>query len=529
MLKRMQLSTKILSIGLIVVLLYGGLLVWVYPKFSKSIYNQKYTMTKHLVESAYGVISFYSDQAKSGKMTEDEAKEEAKLAIANLRYDQEGNYFWINDTHPTMIMHPIKTELNGQDISSNADPNGKKLFVEMVEVCKAKGEGFVDYMWPKGTDTKPVPKTSYVKLFPDWGWIIGSGIYLDDVRAEMNQIFYVFLIASSVITVFAVLFSVGIARSIGIPVSRIIKTLASGAEKMSYSAQQVSEASQALAEGSTEQASSLEETSASLEEMSSMTRNNAENAQQANSLSQEASRFAAEGNASTRQMMDAMARISSSSDETSKIIKTIDEIAFQTNLLALNAAVEAARAGEAGKGFAVVAEEVRSLALRAAEAAKNTTSLIEGSVKNTRDGSDIASKMSKALDEIAVHSQKVTSLIAEIAAASQEQAQGIDQVNTAVGTLDTVTQRTAANAEESASAAQELNYLSTTIHKMVFELTDLVYGEGHRHQIQTEDNTRSIASALKSVNRKKQVNIPVSRSKQKAEILFEEEEVHSDF
>jgi methyl-accepting chemotaxis protein len=232
-----------------------------------------------------------------------------------------------------------------------------------------------------------------------------------------------------------------------------------------------------MAEGASEQASSLEETSASLEEMASMTRQNADNASQANSLMGEAKQVVAEGSGAMTHMATAIGEIKQSADETAKIIKTIDEIAFQTNLLALNAAVEAARAGEAGKGFAVVAEEVRNLAMRSAEAAKNTSSLIEESVKNANTGVDIAGEVSKVLSEIASSIGKTTELVAEIAAASQEQAQGIDQVNTAVTQMDKVTQQNAANAEESASASEELNAQAESLNHVVGDLLTLAGGQ----------------------------------------------------
>ncbi len=280
------------------------------------------------------------------------------------------------------------------------------------------------------------------------------------------------LVGTALTIVFAVVISFLTTRSVVKPFQNIFKglkrfstkelqetgqTFSEIIESVGGGVDQVAGSSQSLAQGASEQAASLEETSSSLEEMSSMTKQNADNAQQANTLASEARKAADTGSESMTRMNQAIQEIQKSSDETAKIIKVIDEIAFQTNLLALNAAVEAARAGEAGKGFAVVAEEVRNLAMRSAEAAKNTSSMIEESVKNSKNGVDIAGEVSKVLDEIVGGIGKTTDLVSEIAAASQEQAQGIDQVNTAVSQMDKVTQQNAANSEESAAAAEQVN------------------------------------------------------------------------
>jgi len=280
-----------------------------------------------------------------------------------------------------------------------------------------------------------------------------------------------------------------IARSIITALTRIIAGLREGAEQVASASGQVSAASQSLAEGATEQAAGLEETSSSLEEMSSMTKQNADNAQQANTLAAEAKKAAGSGAESMSRMNSAIQDIQKSSDETAKIIKVIDEIAFQTNLLALNAAVEAARAGEAGKGFAVVAEEVRNLAMRSAEAAKNTASMIEESVKNSKNGVDIATEVSKVLEEIVQSVGKTTDLVSEIAAASQEQAQGIDQVNTAVAQMDKVTQQNAANAEESASASEELSAQAESMKEVVSQLVTLVGGATQKDAARRADRS----------------------------------------
>jgi methyl-accepting chemotaxis protein len=265
-------------------------------------------------------------------------------------------------------------------------------------------------------------------------------------------------------------------RSIITMLKRVISGLNEASEQTASASTQVSSASQSLAEGASEQAAGIQETSSSIEEMASITKKNAESANQANNLMMQTSQVVDEANNAMKELINSMNEISTTSEETAKIIKTIDEIAFQTNLLALNAAVEAARAGEAGAGFAVVADEVRNLAMRAAEAAKNTASLIEESVKKIKNGSQIVSKTNEAFEKVAVSSKKVAELMAEIATASQEQSQGIEQINKAVAEMDKVVQKNAASAEESASAAEEMNAQAEAMKGFVAELVALVGG-----------------------------------------------------
>ncbi len=280
--------------------------------------------------------------------------------------------------------------------------------------------------------------------------------------------------------VFSLFVCAGIAfftgKSIMKPMNRIVAGLTDGTDQVSAAAVQVSSSSQQLAEGTSEQASSLEETSASLEEMSSMTKQNADHSIQAKAMMAEVRKIVEKANGHMGNTVKAIDEITRSSEETGKIIKTIDEIAFQTNLLALNAAVEAARAGEAGAGFAVVADEVRNLALRSADAAKNTSDLIENTIKAVRNGNELTRLTQDAFKENADISRKVEQLVDEIAAASQEQAQGIGQINTAVVEMDTLTQKTAASAEESAAASEELNAQAEQMKGFVGELTKMVRG-----------------------------------------------------
>ena len=259
----------------------------------------------------------------------------------------------------------------------------------------------------------------------------------------------------------------GALKRLGEDLNDVLGRVQSAGEQIAAGSTQVADSSQSLSQGATEQASSLEEISSSMTQMGSQTKHNAENASLANQLSSEARDAAQNGNQQMGEMVRAMEEIRESGQNISKIIKVIDEIAFQTNLLALNAAVEAARAGQHGKGFAVVAEEVRNLAARSAKAARETAELIEGSVSKTRTGADIATRTASALDEIVQSVSKVNDLVAEIAAASNEQAQGIGQVSVGLEQIDQVTQQTTASAEESAAAAQELSSQANELRQLL--------------------------------------------------------------
>jgi methyl-accepting chemotaxis protein len=276
----------------------------------------------------------------------------------------------------------------------------------------------------------------------------------------------------------------GIGRGITKPLRNVINGLTEASDQVASASGQVSSASQSLAEGSSEQASSIEETSSSLEEMASMTKQNAGNAKEAQNRMAEAAGIVENANNNLGEMINAIQEITKSSEETGKIIKTIDEIAFQTNLLALNAAVEAARAGEAGAGFAVVADEVRNLAMRAADAAKNTSELIEGTIAAVKNGNELTQKTQEAFQSNTDISIKIGELVDEITAASGEQAQGIGQVNTAVAEMDKVVQQNAANAEESASASEEMNAQAEQMKVMIGELGALI-GGSHNGTAQT--------------------------------------------
>ena len=529
------LSTQIAGMCLAIILTFCLSFAWLYAQSSKRQYGDRRLKVLNQVETAYGVLEYFAAAAGRGELTQAEAQDRAKAAIKGLRYGAE-DYFWINDTQPAMIMHPFKPELDGKDLSQSADPNGKKLFVEFVDVCRKEGGGYVDYFWPKPGFDEPVAKISYVKLFPQWNWIIGNGLYIDDVEASLAHVLKTTIGLLGAVVLVTALLVIGMSRSLtgalrsfmaalgklaqgdtgiavhgsvcreidslGLAMRRLAEIMNARSEvalgiadgdlthrvellserdllgqsmarmhgnlsdilcqvqatsmQIAADAGQISAGSSALADGATRQAAALEEISSSMQDIASQTGQNAENARQANALAAQGLDFAGKGNEEMEGMMAAMGEISSAAENISRIIKVIDEIAFQTNLLALNAAVEAARAGQHGKGFAVVAEEVRNLAGRSAKAAKETEELIASSVAKTERGLVIADRTAASLKEIVTVSAKVSDLIQEIAAASNEQAQAIQQINQGLAQIDQVNQQATANTEESAASASVL-------------------------------------------------------------------------
>ena len=309
-----------------------------------------------------------------------------------------------------------------------------------------------------------------------------------------------------------------VAKSIPRSFMLLIDRLAIGAAQIESASGHIASSSESLASSTTEQAASLEETSASLEEIASMTKNNAENSREAKDLTGAMREVADTGASDMDKMAHAMAAIKESSNNIAKIIKTIDEIAFQTNILALNAAVEAARAGEAGMGFAVVAEEVRNLALRSASAARETAEKIEDSIQKSSAGVQINAKVSLSLADIVSKARQADELVAQISIASNEQSQGIDQINSSVSQMDAMTQNNAAGAEESANVSADLRTQSTQLTQLVQELQTLVGGKSsgakRSSKIKSPLKTKKtqLASSRRVTESKTQSSKPANRA-----------------
>jgi methyl-accepting chemotaxis protein len=438
-----------------------------------------------------------------------------------------------------MVMHPIKPELDGKSLSDMKDPNGKRIFVESTETAKTRGAGYVEYMWPKPGFAKPVPKMSYVKLVKEWGWVVGSGIYVDDVQAETTVVKWKIFAATFVFGLIVLACAWLISRKIkaaldkavdhlgliasgdltshieatsadetgrmlialkemNTSLSHIVGEVRGGSDFIASATKQIAVGNADLSQRTEEQAAALEETAASMEELTSTIKQNADNAQQANQLAVSASSVAMKGGEVIGRVVTTMSAISGSSRKISDIIGVIDGIAFQTNILALNAAVEAARAGEQGRGFAVVAAEVRSLAQRSAAAAKEIKTLINDSVDRVEGGSRLVAEAGQTMQEIVTSIKRVTDIMAEISAASQEQSKGIEQVNIAITQMDDVTQQNAALVEESAAAAESLE-------EQAHSLVDVI----SRFKLQETHATSPVR--VVQMEKKTQTHAPVAR------------------
>ena len=474
LLKNLRLSTRIFVVGLVPLVCVACLLTWLQVRVNTWIFETKREKTMHLVQSAWGVLNFYGSQAGAGRMTTVQAQESARQALKGMRYGQ-NDYFWINDLRPRMIMHPTNPALDGRDLTEYKDPTGLRLFVKMVEVCTSRGEGLVEYMWAKPGGSDPLPKVSFVKLYSPWGWIVGSGIYVDDVKAELRAMLLVLSAAGGLASALSLLCAYLMARSIARPIQYAVTELASGADQIARAAAQISSTSRTLAEGATEQAASLQETSAASEEITSITRKNADTSREVAGSIGETVGIVADANYKLEELTRCMHDIDGFSDKIVRVIKVIDGIAFQTNILALNAAVEAARAGEAGLGFAVVADEVRNLAHRSANAAKETAALIDESVVTSKMGLTKLDRVAGAVSGITARAARINKQVDEVRAASQEQAKGVEQVSMAILKIEQVTQRTAAVAQESAAAGEEMSVQAESMRSAVRSLEDLVY------------------------------------------------------
>lgn len=461
----------------------AGTLFYLLPLLETRLMDEKRTATRNLVEVVASLLPEYAANVQKGEFTLAEGQNRAIARIRNLRYNEK-DYFWINDLSPSMVMHPISPSLDGKDVSTNKDPNGKLLFMAMVKVAQEKGAGFVDYMWPKPTGGKPAPKISYIKLYQPWGWIIGSGVYVDDVRADIASLrlkivfgmllcmavtsFMTFLVAQKIVTPLrrAVVnlrevskgnlteqIMVGNQDEMG----QLFSAMKEMVERLQHMVSEVMEAARHVAAGSQEltefsgdlakrahlQAVAATEATTSIGRMTVNISQNSRHSLETEKIAVKSADDAWTGGQAVENTISAMKNITGK-------ISIIEEISRQTNLLALNAAIEAARAGEHGRGFAVVATAVRKLAEKSQTAAAEITRLSSSSI-------DVAEKTGVLLSQLVPDIRKTSELVQRISTASREQDTGADQINRSVRELDRIVQQNAEASQEMALTAALLS------------------------------------------------------------------------
>jgi methyl-accepting chemotaxis protein len=450
---------------------------------STRMLEEREAKIRAVVETADGVLVTYAKLAADGKMTEEEARRTALELLKRTRYEGR-EYLWVNDLHPRMVMHPTKPELDGKDLTQDADPNGKHLFVEFVKTVKKSGAGFVDYLWPKPGSSVPVPKISYVKLFEPWGWVVGSGLYVDDLHeAARQEGFRILGVAALILlSVGGIVLALGrgISLAIGTVVraaaevaggrldirvegarrgetGRLLEAIDGMAEKLSGVVSQVGDTagaiastaeeartvSSSLAESAQRQSSGVDRSREAIQELVVVIQENAEEARATDGLAQRAADEAAAGGAAVEETAKAMRAIAEK-------ISVVSEIAYQTNLLALNSAIEAARAGEHGRGFAVVATEVRRLAERSRSAAEEILRLAAGSVTSANRAAGLIGRTVPSIRET---SERVN----RIHEASRRQHESVIAIGDAIAQLAEVAAHQASASEELSAASISLS------------------------------------------------------------------------
>lgn len=472
--------------------------------------QERKTSLQQIVNIAMQITQDYEKLVQSGVLTQEVAQRQALQRISSIRFGQEG-YVSVLSVTGISIMNPTRPDLDGKDMSHLADANGVKTFVELGRIGANGGSGFLEYVWPKLSNQQVAAKLAYGVGMAQWGWVLTSGVYIDDIQSE----FYTNLWQSAVVLAVLVLALALVAgllarqvyRELGaeptllrdvshaiadgdlrashtlrhIPADSVmasieqmriklgaaLRTIQHSSEVIASGAVQLSNGNLELSSRTTQQAAALQETASAMEEMTGTVRMSEDNAGRAQEVSTQVQQTAQQGGQMVSELVDRMGTIRDSSRKVADITNVINSIAFQTNILALNAAVEAARAGEQGRGFAVVAGEVRALAQRTTASAQEIAQLVEASSSSTREGVQLMEQVGGVIEEMVTGSSQVMTIVHEIAASTREQTIGIEQINVAVGQLDTATQQNADMVDQVAGTSSELQDQVQELNRLI--------------------------------------------------------------
>lgn len=507
----MQSWTMSKKLWAILVLMWIGMMLIVgWSAFDKreTMLEERKRSLQLFINSAHAMVSDFVDRAGRGELTQEEAKKRAIEGLATLSFG-DGGYIFVFDSQQGIVYHPRREP--GSDMSSFQDDNGKYLYRELTQVAQTAGGGFVDYMSRNTEGNAQEPKLSYVRRIPAWDWQLATGVYLNDIQAafwrSLLGLGVILLVVGATLTAAMFWIIRGVLKSLGGDPRHardVVQRIASGdltrplqlktgdttsllaaiegmrqrlsdslrqvrqaAEYIDVGASRIAAGNQDLSARTEQQAASIEETASSMEELTQTVRQNADNAHQASAIADETSGTARQGGTMMGEVVTTMRGISESTQRVNEVIGVIDSIAFQTNILALNASVEAARAGEQGRGFAVVAGEVRTLASRSAEAAREIRSMIQASNEQVEAGAGLVDQTGETISDVVASVARMSELMREIASASQEQSAGIEQVGLAVGQMDQVTQ-------QNASLVQEAGVTSSSLEEQARQLRDTV-------------------------------------------------------
>ncbi len=480
--RTLGISAKVLIPGLIGSIAFGGVVLLLHLQMRNHAYAAKQESTRHLVESAVNVVSYYGTREATGTMTREAAQAAAIATLRGMRFGTNG-YFWINDMHPRMVMHPTDPSLDNTDLSDYRDPTGVRIFSLFADTCRKSGGGIVRYQWPKPGFSQPVDKISYVKPYTRWNWVIGSGVYVDDLQAELaasvrRSIGLVLLICIVGAASHALLL-----RTVSRPLKRIAGALSKSSGQILTAAGNVFGTSQMISNGADEQANHVRGTRQVVKELSDAAAASWNEAATADNLMGELRDTVEMAKKQIELVASSMDQIASSNRQVATISKTIEQIAFQTNLLALNAAVEAARAGDAGAGFSVVADEVRNLAQRVSAAAQKSAGEIEESIKRSGEGAHIAANLVECFQSLATRVHALTGRATQIATATSEHRERVTEIERAHERMDMITRDNVAGCQTTAEAAEGLQSQAAILEDLVGALLDLVDGSGREDSV----------------------------------------------